>query len=113
VYSVDVPEVYSGRRPGKDEPREAIRAEHEVEGDVVVGARSDNWLYEGDEIRDEHRLFDLRDGGFEQVASDLPEGSLVRQTVNQRLEELDVATRFLSEEVDGDVEGRLEKLGYL
>jgi hypothetical protein len=87
-------------------------AEHEVEGDVVVGARSENWLYEGDGINDEHRLFDLR-SGFERVEQDHPDADTVRSAVLQRLDELDVDANYLQGEVETDVEDRLEDLGYL
>lgn len=113
ALGLDVPEEYAGRIPGKDEPRDVVIAEHEVEGDVVVGARSEHWLYEGDEILDEHRLFDLRDGGFERVEHDHPEGELVRTAVHDRLEELDVDAKYLQGNMEEDVEGRLEDMGYL
>lgn len=114
ALGLSVPEEYEGQIPGVDGSRELIMAEHEVEGEVIVGARSRDWLYEGDEIDDEHRLFDLRDG-FERVSvEDHAEASAtVRQAVNDRLEHLNVETRRLKDEVEGDVESRLEDLGYL
>lgn len=114
ALGVNVPEEYEGRIPGVDDPRNLVMAEHEVEGEVIVGARSQDWLYEGDEIDDEHRLFDLRDG-FERVSiEDHAEASAtVRQAVNDRLARLDVETHRLEDEVEGDVESRLEDLGYL
>lgn len=114
ALGVEVPGSYEGRRPGVDDSREYVLAEHEVEGDVVVGARSMNWLYEADEIRDEHRLFDMRNG-IEQVAPDA-DGSgpeTVRRAVLDRLSTLDVTPSRLDDEVEGDVEDRLEDLGYL
>lgn len=115
ALGLEIPDAYEGRIPGVDAPREFVMAEHEVNGDVIVGARSRNWLYEGDEIRDTHRLFDLRDGGFEQVpieafADDTMD---IRQAVNDRLVQLEVEPRRLEDEVKGDVESRLEDLGYL
>ena len=114
ALGLNVPEEYEGRIPDIDDSRELIMAEHEVEGEVIVGARSRDWLYEGDEIDDEHRLFDLRDG-FERVSiEDHAEASAtVRQAVNDRLEHLDIETRRLEDEVEGNVESRLEDLGYL
>ncbi|NLV12628.1 sulfatase [Haloarcula argentinensis] len=109
----DVPDAYEGRIPGVDAERDVILAEHEVDGDVVVGARSDNWLYEADEILDENRLFDLRNGTFKQIKPDHPEASAVRQAVQNRLDELDVEAKYLQGDVESDVEGRLEDLGYL
>ncbi|MFD1514123.1 sulfatase [Halomarina rubra] len=113
VLGFDIPEEYEGRRPKIDEPREYILAEHEVDGEVIVGARSRNWLYEGDEIHDEHRLFDLRDGDFEQVPVSEHPDLLEKKVVLNRLRELDVDTRRLEDEVEGDVQSRLEDLGYL
>lgn len=115
AFGLDIPDDYEGLRPGVDDSREFIMAEHEVEGEVIVGARSENWLYEGDEIRDEHRLFDLRNGNFERVdiAGYDEESESIRAAVNNRLDQLDVKTRRLEDEVEGDVQSRLEDLGYL
>lgn len=115
ALGLDVPDEYEGRRPGIDDPREFVMAEHEVEGDVIVGARSRNWLYEGDEIRNEHRLFDLRDGKFERVSIETyaEETRSIRMAVNNRLKQLDIDVRRLEDEVEGDIESRLKDLGYL
>lgn len=113
ALGLDVPEEYEGRIPGKDESREYIMAEHEVEGDVIVGARSEDWLYEGDEINNaEHRLFDLRNG-FELVDRDHPDANTVRNTVITRLDELNIEAKYLQGDMETDVENRLEDLGYL
>lgn len=113
ALGLDVPTEYEGRIPGKDAPRDFIMAEHEVEGEVIVGARSENWLYESDEINDEHRLFDLRGGKLEQVDRNHPDAVTVREAVLARLEELDVEAKYLQGDVETDVEDRLEDLGYL
>jgi len=113
ALGLDVPDKYEGRVPGKDDSREYVMAEHEVEGNVVVGARSEDWLYEGDGIHDEHRLFDLRDGGFEQVDREHPDAATVREAVLARLDQLDVEAKYLQGDVETDVEDRLEDLGYL
>lgn len=115
AVGLDAPDAYEGRRPGLDDPRRYVMAEHEVEGNVIVGARSVDWLYEGDEIRGEHRLFDLRDGGFERVSLDdhADDAAVVRRAVLARLERLDVDTRRWDDEIEGDVQSRLEDLGYL
>ena len=112
ALGIDIPHEYEGQVPGKDEPRKYIIAEHEVEGNVIVGARSENWLYEGDEINDEHRLFDLRNG-FEQVNRDHPEADSVRNAVLARLDALDIEAKYLQGDMKTDVEDRLEDLGYL
>lgn len=113
TLGLDVPDKYEGQVPGKDDSREYVMAEHEVDGEVIVGARSENWLYEGDEIQDEHRLFDLREGDFERVDRDHPEADVVREAVLSRLEELEVDAKYLQDDVETDVEDRLEDLGYL
>ncbi len=116
ALGADVPDAYEGRRPGVDPERDVVLAEHEVEGDVIVAARSRDWLYESDEIRDEDRLFDLRDG-FDAVSDPAavtdPGAGEVQEVVHDRLRELDVSTRRLEDEVEGDVEDRLADLGYL
>ena len=112
ALGIDVPHKYEGQVPGKDEPREYIMTEHEVEGDVIIGARSKNWLYEGDEINNEHRLFDLRNG-FEQVNQDHPAADSVRNAVFARLDELDIEAKYLQGDIETDIEDRLEDLGYL
>jgi arylsulfatase A-like enzyme len=114
VLGIDVPAEYEGRTPGNDDPREYVLAEHEVEGDVVVGARSSKWLYEADGIRDTHRLFDLRNGFEEVPATHGSAGTeIVRQAVLDRLATLDVDSSRLEEQLDGDIEDRLADLGYL
>jgi len=112
ALDLDVPDEYEGQVPGKGEPREYVMAEHEVEGNVIVGARSEDWLYEGDKINDEHRLFDLRNG-FERVDRDHPEADIVRDAVLARLDELDIEAKYLQGEMETGVEDRLEDLGYL
>jgi arylsulfatase A-like enzyme len=115
ALGLSVPAVYEGRRPGVDEPREHVLAEHEVEGDVVVGARSREWLYERDEVRDEHRLFDLRSGVAERVpvADHAAESAAVRRAVADRFSQLDLDGDRWDDGLEGDVESRLEDLGYL
>jgi arylsulfatase A-like enzyme len=112
ALGLEIPEEYEGRIPGVDEPRKYIMAEHEVEGDVIVGARSKNWLYEGDEIRNEHRLFDLRDG-FQRTEVDHTGGQVVRDAALNRFDELEVEAKYLQENINEGVENRLEDLGYL
>ena len=115
--ALDLPEhhEFRGQRPGVDEPREYILAEHEVHSDVIVGARSTEWRYERDMIRDESRLYDLRDGRDEQVRLEefLEQTKGIRGTVNQRLEELDLKAAEWEAELDSGIKNRLEDLGYL
>jgi arylsulfatase A-like enzyme len=115
VLELNIPDSYAGRRPGADESREYIVAEHEVGGNVIVGARLTDWLFEADQIRDEQRLFRVRDGALEQVnnAPDNPRARRAKEIVLDRLHNLDIEQRQLQDEIDGDVEDRLSDLGYL
>lgn len=112
ILGLNVPKEYRGIVPGGKDRREYIMAEHEVEGDVIVGARSENWLYEGDEIRDDFRLYDMRDGRFRRADSNHPKGATVREAVNERLSNLQVEARHLKSDLNDDVEERLKELGY-
>lgn len=108
------PNTYEGEELNNGSARKYIFAEHEVNGKVIVGARSKDWLFEVDEIRDENRLFDLRDGHFREVdPQNHPASQDIQQVVLNRLSKLDVDTRRLENEVEGDVQDRLEDLGYL
>lgn len=109
---IHVPNSYEGRIPGRDQDRGHVVAEHEVNGDIIVGARSSDWLYELDDIRNETRLFDLTDG-FERMESEADGGSEVRTAVDERMNELNTEGYSLQNEVDGEIEERLEDLGYL
>lgn len=113
VLGLDIPTQYEGVVPGRAEKRNHVLAEHEVEGDVIVGARSNDWLYEIDEIVGEHRLFDLRNEGFERTHPDNPEAEVPRKAVQSRLAKLDINAGYLQQSFDEDVEDRLEDLGYL
>lgn len=112
TLDIAIPDAYEGVVPGKDRSRNLVMAEHEVEGDVIVGARSENWLYEGDEIRNEHRLFNLQDG-FRMVDQEQADSDNVRAATLQRLNSLDVDAGYLQKEHNDDVRDRLEDLGYL
>lgn len=135
ALGLEVPDAYRGRRPGTDDPRRYVMAEHEVRGDAIVGARSAEWLYEGDEIRDEHRLFDLAGDDWKRVPideapaeADVLAGAVLNRL--DRLDRLDGSDRPASydrpdrsdgpeadsphrdEQVAADVRSRLEDLGY-
>ncbi len=121
ALGLSVPDAYEGRRPGVDEPRGVVLAEHEVEGDVVVGARSAEWRYEVDEHRGETRLYDVGGDsvvevrpGDERVRAGDEEGpEAVRTAVRDRLDAVYVAPGDVEEAVDEAARDRLEDLGYL
>ncbi|MFB6186105.1 MAG: sulfatase-like hydrolase/transferase, partial [Halobacteriaceae archaeon] len=112
ALGLDIPEEYTGQTFANRSERDVIVAEHEVDGDVIVGGRSGEYLFEGDQIRDENRLFDQRNGTTEQIDGDADEGNEVREVVLTRLDDLDIDARQLEDQVEGDVQDRLEDLGY-
>jgi len=110
---LDVPDEYAGRYP---EPgaRDHVVAEHEVNGDSVIGVRSDTWLYEIDGILEEERLTDVQTGrevSPGRRADD--ELRRVRRAANERAAAIDTEIRSPGERrLNADVEARLEELGY-
>ena len=110
---LDVPSAYEGRYP---EPgaRDHVIAEHEVDGEAVVGVRSDDWLYEIDQIESEHRLTDLETGRAVPVGSRADaESTRVEQIARARIDSVGNEAEPLGEaRLDEDVEARLEDLGY-
>jgi arylsulfatase A-like enzyme len=110
---LEAPTVYEGRVPGRDETRELILAEHQVGGDVVIGARSDNWLYEYDGISSETRLFKITDHLEEvSVANHSREASPVLAAVDMRLDEVTEYRSMSVEPLPDEIEARLKYLGY-
>ena len=116
ALNLPIPKKFTGLRPGIDESRHHVIAEHEVEGEVIVGARSENWRYEHDQIRGERRLFDLNESctGIQvdekSIRSD-DEIDRIRSAVAERLDSLDVdATGY--DKIDENVQDRLTELGY-
>ncbi|MFD1597929.1 sulfatase [Halobellus rarus] len=106
----DVPTAYEGRVPDAD--RRYVTAEHEVDGDPIVGVRSERWLYEIDEIENERRLFDLQSGRRVDGTDD-DEATMVKQAAENRLRRVSEAGEASDEgELTADVEARLEDLGY-
>jgi hypothetical protein len=112
-----VPAQYEGVVPGQD-ARSFVVAEHEVEGDAIVGVRSRNWLYERDDIRDARRLFEL--GSMRRVDPEMAtdrEARVVLRAGESRMSEIQRAGVAQDGETDrgelgSDVEARLEELGY-
>jgi hypothetical protein len=110
-----VPATYDGVVPGAG-ARSFVIAEHEVGDDAVVGVRSEGWLYERDEIRGSRRLFELpamRPVNPETVTDQTPRtvvqvGDDRMATVSRAVDGAPTARP----ELGGDVESRLEELGY-
>ena len=118
VLSLAIPESYEGRLIGSDSPRDYVLAEHEGrnnegEGKSIIGARSLNWLYEADELHREHRLFEVSEKLNRVESPPSSKAKLLQNKVTNRLNELDVKSHHLENEAEGDIQERLEDLGYL
>ncbi|SFR66941.1 sulfatase [Halogeometricum limi] len=113
ALGLDVPESYEGRAPGVGS-RAYVVAEHEVGGNPIVGVRSDDWLYEADEIAGERRLFEV-DSMRRVDPSSVTDRAVARledaAEARLRSHKLDVG-ESVDEELTADVEARLEDLGY-
>lgn len=114
VLDEPVPPAFEGVVPGRRR-RAFVVAEHEVAGDAIVGVRSENWLYERDEIREERRLFDV--GSMRRVDLETVIDEEARRTVragDDRMETVrrERTTEPVERELSDDVEDRLEELGY-
>lgn len=112
ALGIEIPDEYEGQLLGNG-PREFVMAEHEVEGNVIVGVRSDRWLYEADEIAGNHRLYDYIDGTPEPADPDHPDAITIRNTALERLSTLEVEPSYSAGEMEGAMRERLEDLGYL
>jgi arylsulfatase A-like enzyme len=109
-----IPNAYEGQPPEAD-PRQYVVAEHEVDGEAIIGARSAHWLYEHDDIEDRRRLFELPSMTpiDPQQVSNNPEVSMLTEVAERRLDGMPPRRETpKSVELDSDVEGRLEDLGY-
>lgn len=109
-----VPQAYEGKVPGQ-QSRKFIQAENEVDGDLIIGVRSENWWYEIDQIRSDRRLLqvpshqevELTNGNLDS------EAEMVIDAANARLEELDGTVDSATDpRLDDGVKKRLEDLGY-
>jgi len=113
ALGLDVPDEYEGELPGRTEPRSHVLGEHEIEGKPIIGARSETALYEYDGRTDEERVYEVRDGTAT-PANDLDVPSNLQRIVSKRLKQADDGEEYdLEAEVEGDIEDRLEDLGYL
>lgn len=108
------PEAYEGRTLGAG-GREYVVAEHEVDGEPIIGVRSANWLYEHDDVDEQRRLFELpsmTEVDLRAVSND-PEVSAVVEVAKRRVDGMPPRTTAReSADLDTDVESRLEDLGY-
>lgn len=110
----EIPSAYEGIVPGR-QTRDYVIAEHEVNGDPIVGVRSADWRYEIDEIRGENRLVDLGTGQqVDPATAPLDDDArTVISAAEDRIEQvIGTATSVAEPQLDDDVEARLEDLGY-
>jgi arylsulfatase A-like enzyme len=113
TLGLDIPPEYEGQLPGRSEPRTYIVGEHELDGQPVVGARSEDLLYEYDASQDTERVYEVRDGTAVPTTDRDPTPEL-QEVVSARLDQFEEGTTYdLEADVDGDIEARLEDLGYL
>jgi arylsulfatase A-like enzyme len=110
---LEIPDAYAGRLPYSSGQREYVLAEHEIEGDPVIGVRSDSMTYEYDSFIGEERTYEVTDDtAFPN--DDLSPSSQLLGVVRERLQQFDPGGDYeLEATVDGDVERRLQELGYL
>lgn len=113
AVGIETSPEYEGRYPPMAQ-RDYIIAEHEVDGEPIVGVRSDNWLYEIDQIRDERRLIDVATGlqvdSAEDADSDVDQ---LKDIAMDRIRALDTEMDPVGDEhLDTEVAARLEDLGY-
>jgi len=108
VLSIENESQYDGQLPGIN-PRQYVLAEHKRDDSVIVGARSNDWRYVHDEIRDADRLFNVETGERVSISS-WDDKTNLRSAVQQRLDAISLDTDTV--DLDSDVEQRLRNLGY-
>lgn len=108
----DIPAEYDGQssKPSSKGCRDYVIAEHHIEDEAVIAARSKQQLYEYNKPKDEHGFYRVGPRTFEPISSEEGDEQL-RRIVFERLEEIDVTTKL--PELNADVEDRLSDLGYL
>ncbi len=110
---VDQPPGYEGTVPGKGSKRQYVLAEHELQGDVIVGGRSETRRYEADEIRDDRRLVDMTTEKPERIPleTQTPEEDRLVRAVEDRRQRVS-GRRSTDADLPSDIEERLDHLGY-
>jgi len=113
----EVHAAFEGTVPGTEPARKHVVAEHEVEGDVFVAARSTDGLFElnqrlGAQWYAVEGPDGLRPVPLEAVESD-PEARRLRDIVTKRLDALSIDHERWDRDLDEDMRSRLEDLGYL
>ena len=111
---VEVPCEYEGQSLAS-EPRKHVVAEHEVQGNPIVGVRSRDWLYEIDELRDEKRITEVTSNRKVDSLTQAEKEAVadIKKIAEQRVNRIESGSESVSEpQLNRDVEARLEDLGY-
>jgi arylsulfatase A-like enzyme len=111
---VEIPSEYEGQSLAS-EPREHVVAEHEVQGNPIVGVRSRNWLYEIDELRDEKRITEVKSSRRVDSLTQAEKEAVadIKRIAEQRVNQIKSGSKSVGEpQLNRDVEARLEDLGY-
>lgn len=112
ALGTDRPESYEGIEPDRNEPRESISVEHQVDDDVIVGVRTKEEKYVIDNINDEERGYIVNPEEQKvQKLGDISQSS--RISVLERFNDLEVSKPDYVAQINEDTERRLEDLGYL
>jgi len=112
VLGIEPSEAYKGSSPAADASRRHVLAEHQMDEEVIVGARSADEKYVIDDFEDCERAYTIDDeeelpAEINSVASELCERAV------ERINEIDVERPEYVSEIDAATEQRLEDLGYL
>jgi arylsulfatase A-like enzyme len=110
ALGIDIPAEYEGQVLSQ-ESRSHVIAEHQIEEEVVVGARTNTHLYEYNEPENEANGYCVGSNTFDPVHEPNDTIDDLRNIVNSRLETIDVTADVT--DLDDDVEDRLSDLGYL
>jgi arylsulfatase A-like enzyme len=110
ALGLDIPTEYDGQVPGTD-ARSHVIAEHQIEDEVVIGARTDTHLYEFNSPRGEAGEYRVGPNTFTQTTEQDATNTTLHDIVEDRIRKIDVTVDML--ELDEDVENRLADLGYL
>jgi len=112
VVDCPAPPAYDGRSPLSNPSRNRILFEHIHDGHPIVGARSDQWKYVIDDIRNEERLVELSTGQINHTPQDLTDDAKkVREVAKNHFNNIPSVEEEIV--VSDNVRERLTELGYL
>jgi arylsulfatase A-like enzyme len=112
VFGCSPPSTYASHSPLSNDPRELVVFEHVRDNKAIIGARSKQWRYVIDDIRDEERLTELTTGQVDVLPKSLnDDAKRVKSAAVEHLNRIAHTDGELS--VSADVRNRLAELGYL